>query len=496
MVKRLVVICSVALLAACTVTTPQKQVQGIDGELFNGNYNGVECEEAFHPSETRSHSMTSLEDMETGVLLAACNWANQGPPRFHPRYAREAHLEFDDRKLSHAEAGQIVWACTVTKSCAQTFEANYGTMLAISETSAGEFVEDLGLSAVYAEIVDIAEMRSELEATGLPRAAIDEFVAVVERSRAHVRAASRDLDEFYEVAVELPLEVFRERQTFFAEQAPLFARLDQLAGSLHQAETLAEIEALRSQYVASCGAFECTSDSFYVEATRMLINGYIAQRDLASAYAENRRLAEDGGYTAGFAQAVYQRQAPAAGQARVAFDRVEEAKEMGLDMATVEATLDARPARFSFSSIANPDLQLPNYTSTLGGPPERQSGFIAGIEDGGDVVTVSFRSSDVKYYEYYDCVETDRVERIHRDGRVEYRTDCSVREKSRTVPGVDPVELPAAEGASLQSGDLMSFYRGPEFGRVYEAYRDEMLIQVRQDAIAPFCRPEMCRAEE
>jgi len=484
-----------AVPGCITFSTPRQRVDGIDGELIVGDYDGPECFEVFHAKDASSYTTLPSDDFDHHVMLAACSWGRRGPPKIHPRYARDAHLSFDDRRLSHTIAGEMVWACTLSKTCAQSFKPKYGPMLAFSEGSTGDPIEDLGLAAVYANIVDTAKIRSELQARGLPAAAIEAFVGVVERAKTHVLDKAKELGALTEVAVDLPLAIHRERQAFFSDHAEEFQTLDGLEGSLDDPGTPAKLETLRSEHMSSCGTFSCVSDPLYAEATVLLIKSYIARKDLVSAYAENHRLTRDGGYTAGFAQAVYERQAPAAAKARAAFDKAEKAKSTGLDSATIDAAIDVTPARFTFSSIAKPKLFLPNYTEVLGDPPRKESGFVQRVQAGGETAVVSFKPSQIETLEPYGCVETNRIERITSDGRIEYRTRCNYRKKMVSHPGPDPVTLPAAEVSSVKKGDLLSFFRGDDAGRVYEVTRGDDLVQVRADPIEPVCRTRKCLDE-
>jgi hypothetical protein len=501
MFKKLSTLCLLALLPACGIFqyTPgeRRQAEGSEYGPLHGRYTGPECADVFFPEREpgRTYSYESSDDIAPHVMLIACDWAKFRSHKLMPRLARQDHLEFDDRRLSHAHAAQLVWTCSVTPNCAPKTLSRGQVLNMMMEQSGSDIVLDLGLAAVYANILDPSKIRDELTARKIPSEAIDEFVAVVEGAKAHVLAASRGLKDYYEIAVDLPLEIFRERQAYFAEHKDRFAKLDKLAQSLDRPESIAEIEALRSDYVRACGKFECTTDPFYVEATQALIKGYIAQRDIVSAQAENWRLAQAGGYVAGFAQAVFLRQERAAAKARAAYDKAQEAKKKGLDDETIQAALDAKPAAFDHYAIAHPKLSLPDYVSVLGEPPRRESGVVRSIKKDGDDAVITFATTKIKTYEHYGCVKTKRVERIHSDGKVQYEENCKVRDKIVESPGPKPVTLPASELSQVRAGDLVSFFRGPERGRVAQVQRGDDLIQIRQDPIAPICRTAKCLEE-
>lgn len=95
---------------------------------------------------------------------------------------------------------------------------------------------------------------------------------------------------------------------------------------------------------------------------------------MVSAQAENWRLSQGDGYNSAFAQAVYRFQELPAAKARAAYDQMEAAEKKGLDAGTIQAALDAKPARFTHTSIARPEMNLPSYVTVLGEPPRLEAG--------------------------------------------------------------------------------------------------------------------------
>ena len=115
----------------------------------------------------------------------------------------------------------------------------------------------------------------------------------------------------------------------------------------------------------------------------------------------------------------------------------------------------------------------------VGSGREPRSFKVASRRKSGNSVKVTFPIERYTDYEEYACRRTNRVYRIHSDGRVEYDENCKERKVTRTRKLHDPISIPAREGKRLRKNDVIVFVLRGGKARVLRVWRGKQLIQIR-----------------
>ena len=493
---------------ACRSKGPCYGNQSTASQAMVANWTGDACDEVLYSAKESHHQSSWSEalndDPRKQVLLASCARykvridRHTGYPRMEEQRAKvarvdveRAHGSFDDRRFSQVEAALMVWSCSQSKLCYSGAQEQYIGVGVPTDRGAV-----LGIAGLYALHLDFGKLEAELAAMGLPEGVAPAFVAISHDASSKIVADIAELPaDVLPVFVELPKLVFTERQAYFEQHAARYTQLDDVLARSAAARSkgkadpgfLRELLSLRSAYMEECGLRACQLHPFYEEVTRELVLVHAALGNAAAVRAEQEVFRTGDNHVPGLAQTIYLRQAPLSVAGRDAFEKMERARKEGVDEATARTLLGGvAPVRYTHTSLVRPEMHWPDYAKVLGGTPASTSGYVGAVKKRGDTATVSFKSTSHKVDVPYNCRRTNRLERIHNDGRLEYEENCSWKQRTETTPGPQPIEIPASEAGHLKRGDLLAVVLGSERrGWVRVVYRGDDIVQVRGDPVKP-----------
>jgi hypothetical protein len=361
----------------------------------------------------------------------------------------------------------------------------------------------LGMAAVYATFIDPVALDQELAATQLPEAARGRYKALVAEA---ARVATLDVNAMKpgvrKVVFDLPLGIANALRADYTQRKQLGDLLDGLAaqadkaraGQADAAQVARDLSALRTTLFNACGATEaCTYHPLYIEATHELATLYIAAKMPREARAESAVLSRKDSLRQTFQAATYAAQTDAGAKATRALETKREAGKMDAKLAKVMSTEDA--VSFSFASFYRADLSMPFLASVMDGgehgghgQSHATQGYVQSVTPKGDRSLIEFKTEYVNDDVPVSCVRTGRIERIDRDGKIQYEEECQYRTERRALDKPAPVLVPSREGAGLKPGELLSVWVTGKEGTVFEAHEAKQgggltLTQLRSDRL-------------
>jgi hypothetical protein len=123
---------------------------------------------------------------------------------------------------------------------------------------------------------------------------------------------------------------------------------------------------------------------------------------------------------------------------------------------------------------------LPDLTAALGRDGvESTGGEVRAIERRGDQATILLADTVMQMLDS-DCRDTNKVDRIERDGRVVYQQVCN-KARARTVREKNaPITVPYEEARSLRPGEYVVAWVGRDRrGLVLRASKNQHDVQIR-----------------
>jgi hypothetical protein len=455
-------------------------------------YDGPECKrvlwqlDELDDLDYNAKETTPDPSYETQILLAVCKrrskvgtYGHDIPtwPRFEPIDPRASYLAQDDWKLDPIAAAL---------SAIHVAAARIDTM---SHRDPRE--SDVGLALMWTQLVTAQQLEQALASVQLqvPDAAKTALVALY-------RAVPSDLEgaipaETRFVLVDVPVAVYTERQSHYTAYRAMYQRLATLRAQAAAASTdseraakvVAGLEKLRSEFITACKKLACRDLPLYANASAALAQLHVVRRDVLMARTESFHNHET--YTAGFAHAVHAAQAEWINGYDARRRKYQTAIENGSDEKTAQS-IAGGPVGDSISSdvLVDVELELPSYAAAIEDEPRSsQSAYVASIGRGGGQRRVTFKKDRMQVDIPYACKRTHRIERIRDDGTIDYETSCKYRKETQVTESHAPIEVPAAEVASVRAGDLLVFMSGPGGSRVLEVMRGGDVVQIRGDRV-------------
>lgn len=504
---RLILTAAVMMSLACA-STGSKSFDNLLKGVPNGDemvwsklraatYDGPECDRVLYglgESDYNKKATTVDFAPETQVLINVCTRRSHAGPHGHeipqwPRFeeidAKKAYLASDDLHLN------------VINVALQVVDTANGQMFANWGKERPSYGEDsarplYGVALFWTSVVTPEQVQQAVASLNLPPAAKAAFVkqyasAPRQLARANFTEGQRKL------VVEIPAQVFRDRQAHFAAFKAEYAKLDELRAKAEAARKgggnpdalVGELEQLRSAFLAKCAAATCRSQPVYGWATAELALIHVLRNDALSAAVESLLHTRAGSYVAGLPQAI--RAAQGREEARIAdgYAKYRRAKDSGTDEATAKQLAGGISERLDERLLMNPALELPNYAAALadGGKLYPENKVVAAVTPSGKEARISFKVDVIKGEEQYDCVRTNRIIRIRHDGTIEYEENCKYRPYTDKQLSHPPILVPLAEAKSVKPGDMLKFIASADKARVIEVNRKDTVIQVRADAV-------------
>jgi hypothetical protein len=460
----------------------------VAGSEGNHNYDGPECRRVLYQldeltgDDYNAKPTTTDLSAEAQVLLQICirrekdGYYNHTIPQ-HPRIAElsteEAWFSQDDWKLDVVSAAVFASGAAVKRARGEDYITK----------------ADVGLALFFTRIIPPEALEQGLATVRLPPAARSAMVALYRAVPARLGPALGEDDR--KILVDVPVEIYEQRRAHYAMYRKMYEQFDQLRA---EAEAMredpmgidrvaADLQHLRSKFFTACGKIECRALPLYAHATRELAQLYVLRGNALAARTESFLYADY--YVAGFPQAIRAAQQASLQAMTEAWETYRKAKENGSDERTALRLAGNVPAKRPDLRILEPKLALPNYAAALGergvGPPS--NAFVDHVAGSGATRTLVFKTDVYASEESYDCVRTNRISRIHRDGTIEYEEDCKTRPTRGSHLQHAPITVPATEVVAIRPGDDVEFMGEGNKALVIAVRRGDQTVQVRGDHV-------------
>ena len=397
----------------------------------------------------------------------------------------ELHLRFDDLDFDHYKAALIVLSCGRAESC-----------LARPDRDRMEKRYQVGMSYYYATNLDVGIVARFIAKHDIDDRAQKVFLAELEKAKNGIVAAVAKFPATErDVFVNVPAKIYAERLAYRAKHEALYTRLDEVrseakAHSGPAADgTIFALQRLRDEYLAQCGEPSCSYDPLYLAVARDLFFAHMSRKDNLAAAAEAKFLSrrrDDNAKSA--SELIYLAQYDLVRKHREAAGQLQRARSQGMDASAASAVVGgAEPYDFRGNSFLwrYKDEYIPNYYGMV--PNSRSFRLVEGEirrkVASGDGVQIVF-SDVVKQYKKYDCVDTNRISKIDRDGKVHYKQRCKSRGTGINRRAIPPVVVPRAEAKAAKVGDTLHVLAKDGAGRIYVGKRDDNIVQLRGTRVA------------
>lgn len=464
-----------ALLTSGCYLLPQSWLQDDDGagevEPHLRTVSSDKCDEVSSLGAGHNNE-SSREDL----LDLVCNNSFSDNSMVHR--AQDWYGEFDERNYSHFYAASIAVFCVGNSRC-------IGSSTGLS----------LGYIAYHVDRFDEEKLRAEVEEIDIDAKHQQAFLEKAQASVLEVEGAIDEMDDRQRaLMIDVPQEVRQDRVDHFATYDDLYAEYDKLKRKVADEvddELIASISELRNEYMGRCleeaDVESCITDQLGRPLTELLVRAAIANEEPLRATAEADLLELPDHST--FAWQNFHHQSKAFIEERDQHEAYEEARRDGVDEETLASTFGSPPpfdVDHRWIRSISPD-ESPSYSAVidqLDGDVEKVYGYVEQAVDNGDgTIRITFADSVSKTHRY-DCVDTDRVERIHRDGTVDYQQDCEYRETETTVHSTPPVTVQAQYGTSPSSEHWIKVVVDPDsrtgyMARAWEDGQRQQLTMVR-----------------
>ncbi len=399
------------------------------------------------------------------------------PGTFERQYAA-----FDEDGAQPLAAAILVLSCHANDACYEPDER-------------GGPVAGVGYSAALYEVakgLDVAEVERAVAKVAPSDELAAKFTARFADARRRLIDTVEGLDLPLKRIYVLPVQRARRR---WAEErvavAELVSRADEMlpqvraaveAGTVTDDQRLA-IEALRASYVEECRrlgtrALVCLGRQVPRDATELLVRIAIAQDEPAR---QKQALALLTGVPdrSELAYELHAEVAAALVAERARYAEYRDAKGRGASARQLEKRFGTPLPRSTQGLIVDAGIKAPKFRKEF---PRRSTGTPSGSDEQTvqrvtrrkGVALIQFESHVSGGERGVGCRDTNRVERVDRDGTVVYRRKCKRWVKSRVVYPQNPVLVPLDEAAGIRPGDRVAYaFLGPA-----KMYGDKKVIRV------------------
>lgn len=394
------------------------------------------------------------------------------------------HERFDDYAFDHAAAATILASCERMESC----------LFRVDPAEATQHQRWVaGLLSFYAANVDRAKVEEALDSAGVSAGLEAVFMKRFDTGLASVVAVAETIPEAERAAfLEVPAAVREETEAAYQTHNERWKNLRALRDKAEAErvdgvsdDTIASLSALRADYVDACGGKpSCMHDGLPAAIAHELFLAYVSRGDAAGAYTEMDFVEPTGEHGLPAAHEIYRRQSELFRRSTAAADKLQDAKKRGLDARTAQAAAGAGAYDFSetrpWAIDEAPGVQ---YAAVVPGQVHKASGKVKTTKKAGEGRTTIVFADKVTRWDDMDCRDTSKIERVHADGRIDYKQRCrktgKVNVDRRTF---DPVEVPTPEAAKLVAGDEVVLWVVPgqtKVGRVRWVRRKDRVVQIR-----------------
>jgi len=394
------------------------------------------------------------------------------------------HERFDDYAFDHAAAATILASCDRLQAC----------LFRVDPAEATQHQRWVaGLLSFYAAHVDRAKVEAALDEAGVSAGLAGVFLKRFESGRASVVAVAETIPEAERAAfLDVPAQVREQTEAGYQAHNELWKELRALRERAQTEraegvsdETIAALSGLRASYVKACGAkASCMRDGLPAAVAHELFLAYVSRGDAAGAYTEMDFVEPTGEQGRPTAQEIHRRQAELLRASTGAARKIQEAKKRGLDDSTAKAAAGAGAHDFSETRPwAIDEAPKVQYAAVVPGQVHKASGKVKTTKKAGEGRTTIVFADKVTRWADMDCRDTNKIERVHPDGRIDYHQRCRKTGKMNVDRRTfDPVEVPAVEAAKLVAGDEVVLWVVPgetKVGRVRWVRRKDRVVQLR-----------------
>lgn len=415
------------------------------------------------------------------------------------------HFRFDEVFFDHFTASMMLVQCDLAGSCLRgphVIRPRHDLHNPYAEKMRAEreaqppdvwqFYE-AGMMRWYADRIDMAQVQKRLAELPLPAQAQVVYMRLVEQSRKDIVLFTNSLTpETKRIFVDVPVQTFERRQAELAKSGKLVGELaalvervkaERATGAVGD-DTVAKLVKLRIAYEATCKK-DCTGGAMFATMTKQLFWAYVSRGDAPAATAE-AKLLDKLDPTA--AQEIGDKQAKLIDEAQARVGRVQRAREQGIDADAARSTANGAIVDFGTGRYVyrwRDDFKIDWASLIPGDKVGPIEGKVAGIDRRGNEATIRFRDEVSSWEESTGCYETGRIESIDRDGRINYREQCTGSTTKTERHKVPPVTMPASEVQGIAPGDEVIGFSafGPKQerigGRVWVVRRGQKLVKLR-----------------
>ncbi|HEY1552591.1 MAG TPA: hypothetical protein VGG28_32405 [Kofleriaceae bacterium] len=380
------------------------------------------------------------------------------------------HFSFDDQLFDHLTAGIIVVDCALDE-----FDCGKNSVLAISSG--------------YAKRVDPAIADRALAAAGASKAVRDEFHSRLEAARKTIAERVAKLDpQVKAIWLDPSQQVWRDRQAYatrwngyYKQLAPLMDIARTGAGDVPAA--LHGAQALRGRFLDGCTTAECALSPFVLEATRAIELLAVRTNDVRVAEAEQQLLTGTELSSQYFGTAMFAVLWPSIERAGDKRRRYEALQQQGGDAAIVASAepikVHAEEARELWGARRVADLTVGLDQSKT----KNVRADVVGVRRDGANATIFFADSAYEWTEN-NCHETDKIDSVRADGKIDYRVECPGGATHVEYSHVAPIHVPAAQASGLHGGETVeAWVNDAEVGEISFVHRKDAVVQIRDHAL-------------
>jgi len=407
------------------------------------------------------------------------------------------HFRFDELAFDHLAASMMLVQCLLAEACLDAPHVPRVPQRQEAQPPNVWQYYEAGMMRWYAEKLDLASVGARLAELPLPPQARDVYLQLVEKARTGVIAFTSTLTpEGKQLFVDLPVGVFTRRAAEHARHGKLLGELALLTervktergGAGVSDATVGRLAKLRVAYAQGCKT-DCTRSPIFAAITKQLFWAHVSRGDGAAAKAESKLLDR---LDPSAAQEIAEAQAHAIDDARARVARVASARAQGVDADAARATangarLDLGDGRYVYRGHRDFTIHWESLVPDGKGIGQFE-GKVAAVDRRGPVAMVRFQDLVSSWQEGTGCHETGRIDSIDRDGRINYRRQCTgsrTKSERRKVP---PVTMPASEAVGLVPGDELAGFS--TFGdnqervgaRVWTVKRGNRVVRLRDVA--------------